>query len=412
MKISKQLSESPTTVVAVSTLVLTAFFYLAPQFLSPLVLGAIVVFLLYPFRQHSVLAKRLLTTSIVLYITWIAFELNYSLVPFIVSFIGAYLLEPIVVRLEKKGLPRFVVATIVVLSIVGVVTVFSIYFFPILFQQLDSVVKQVRDWFTVHSLKDQQQFFDFLTSLGIPEQSSRDFITTQVVPKLETILQSFLFGILNLLTSVSVIAGHLINIILVPVLLFYFIKDMPSFQDGFRNLALRIRPSSLPVLQNIHSIINSYISWQIIAAIIVSVTCSTVFSLMGVPYGIVLGMLCGLLNPIPTIGLIICIVLSILTVIIVNPPNVLSSILTIIITINAIHFVNSYFIEPKVLGEKVGLNPIVLFGSLFVFGHFFGIIGLIVAIPTTAIILLFFKEWMKFKVPDEEVEKGMNETTV
>jgi len=412
MKVSQHIVESPTTVVAVSTLVLTAFFYLAPQFLSPLVLGAIVVFLLYPFRQHSLLAKRLLTTSIVLYITWIAFELNYSLVPFIVSFIGAYLLEPIVVRLEKKGLPRYVVATIVVLMIVGVVTVFSIYFFPILFQQLDSVVKQVRDWFTVHTLKDQQQFFDFLTSLGIPEQNSRDFITTHVVPKLETILQSFLYGVLNLLTSVSVIAGHLINIILVPVLLFYFIKDMPSFQEGFRNLALRLRPSSLPVLQNIHSIINSYISWQIISGIIVSITCSTAFSLMGVPYGIVLGVLCGLLNPIPTIGLIICIVLSILTVIIVNPPNVLSSILTIIITINAIHFINSYFIEPKVLGEKVGLNPIVLFGSLFVFGHFFGIIGLIVAIPTTAIILLFFKEWMKFKDPDEEVEKGVNETTV
>lgn len=407
MKLSKQVLDSPTSVVAVSMVLLTAFFYFAPLFLSPLVLGAIVIFLLYPYRNTSVLIKRILVSTTILYITWIFFELNFSLVPFIVSFIGAYLLEPIVVRLEKKGLPRYVVATIVVLFIVGVVTFFSIYFFPILFQQLDSIVRQVRDWFTVYSLKDQQQFFDFLSSLGIPEQNARDFVSLHVVPKLETVLQSFLYGVLNLFTSVSVIAGHLINIILVPVLLFYFIKDMPSFQNGFRNLALRIRPTSLPVLQNIHSIINSYISWQIIAAILVSITCSTVFSLMGVPYGIVLGVLCGLLNPIPTIGLIICIVLSILTVIIVNPPNVLSSILTIIITINAIHFINSYFIEPKVLGEKVGLNPIVLFGSLFVFGHFFGIIGLIVAIPTTAIILLFFSEWMKMKdvIETEEVDE-------
>jgi predicted PurR-regulated permease PerM len=410
MKLSKQVLDSPTSVVAVSMVILTAFFYFAPLFLSPLVLGAIVIFLLYPYRNTSVLIKRILVSTTILYITWIFFELNFSLVPFIVSFIGAYLLEPIVVRLGKKGLPRVIAATIVVLTIVAVVTIVSIYFFPILFQQLDQVVRQIREWFTVHSLNDQQQFFDFLTSLGIPEQDSRAFINEHIVPKLETILQSFLYAILNVITSITTIAGHLINIILVPVLLFYFIKDMQYFQDGFHKLAMRIRPSSLPVLQSIHSIINSYISWQILAAIIVSTVCSISFSLMGVPYGFVLGALCGLLNPIPTIGLIICIVLSILTVILVNPPNLLSSILTIIITINAIHFINSYFIEPKILGEKVGLNPIILFASLFVFGHFFGIIGLIIAIPTTAIILLFYKEWMKFNEPI--IEEGVNETTL
>lgn len=408
MNLSKQTLTSLTTVVAVSILLLAAFFYMTPKFQSPLIIGSMILFILYPYRNASALLHRLFVISVTLFISWISFEVNSSLIPFIVAFIGAYLLEPVVKMLEEKKFHRTLSAAIVVLAIVAGVAIFSTYFFPILFQQLDQVVLQVREWFTVYNIKDQQQFFDFLSSLGISENDSRTFISQQVVPKLESILQSFLYGLLNFLTSISSVAGHIINIILVPVLLFYFIKDMPKFKEGFMSIALRIKPTSLPLLSSIHSIINSYISWQILSGFFVSTTCSLVFSIMGVPYGFVLGVLCGLLNPIPTIGLIICIVLSILTVVIVNPENLFSSILTILITINVIHFVNSYFIEPKVLGEKVGLNPILLFGSLFIFGHFFGIVGLLIAIPTTAILLLFFREWMKPRAITEEFISNEN----
>ena len=86
-------------------------------------------------------------------------------------------------------------------------------------------------------------------------------------------------------------------------------------------------------------------------------------------------------------------VIAIITVLIINPPGVGGNVITIILVVGGLHFFNAYVVEPRILGKRVGLHPIILLGSLFVFGHFFGFLGLLIAVPTTAILMMFLRDW-------------------
>jgi predicted PurR-regulated permease PerM len=70
------------------------------------------------------------------------------------------------------------------------------------------------------------------------------------------------------------------------------------------------------------------------------------------------------------------------------------------------HFINTYLIEPNILGRRVGLHPLILFGSLFIFGAVFGFMGLLIAVPCTATMMLFYNDWrnklkMEFTINEE-----------
>jgi predicted PurR-regulated permease PerM len=101
----------------------------------------------------------------------------------------------------------------------------------------------------------------------------------------------------------------------------------------------------------------------------------------------------GLLNPIPFFGSIASMIIGIIVAIFVDPEHALNHVIAITLIVNGLHFLNAYVIEPRVLGSRVGLHPVLLLASIFVFGHFFGFIGLLIAVPTTAILMMFFREW-------------------
>ena len=89
-------------------------------------------------------------------------------------------------------------------------------------------------------------------------------------------------------------------------------------------------------------------------------------------------------------------------------------ILIIVITILSWHTINAYLIEPNVLRRSVGVHPIMLFASLYVFGALFGIIGMLIAVPCTATMMLFFNDWneklkAERKIADEVVTVEANE---
>jgi predicted PurR-regulated permease PerM len=144
--------------------------------------------------------------------------------------------------------------------------------------------------------------------------------------------------------------------------------------------------------QKFDGILRVYIGWQIMASCIVATVGSIVYSIFSVPYGILLACLAGLLNPIPYFGSIFSLLIGGLVVLLVNDGNFVPNFLTIICTIAGIHFVNAYFLEPTIAGNKVGLHPVVMILSIFVFNSLFGIFGMLIAVPVTAVIMMFLQD--------------------
>jgi predicted PurR-regulated permease PerM len=196
-----------------------------------------------------------------------------------------------------------------------------------------------------------------------------------------------------LLTNISLIAAQLLNLILIPIITFYFLKDLPSLKKFIKEILSIKNPHALSMMVRVSDILKIYVGWQVLAVIWIGSAASLLLSLLGIPYAIVLGVTFGLLNPIPFFGSIASMIIGIIVAIFVEPQHALMHVIGIALVVNGLHFLNAYIIEPRILGTRVGLHPVLLLASIFVFGHFFGFIGLLIAVPTTAILMMFFREW-------------------
>jgi predicted PurR-regulated permease PerM len=122
-----------------------------------------------------------------------------------------------------------------------------------------------------------------------------------------------------------------------------------------------------------------------------------ILSAFDVPYSILIGLLTGVFNLIPTIGMFMNLGVAMFIFIFAPGSFWLHTLITTGM-IAGLHAFNSYFVEPRFLGHRVGLHPVLLIASLFIFGYFLGFVGLLIAVPTTAIILMFLKEWYSHSV--------------
>ncbi|MBK9250119.1 MAG: AI-2E family transporter [Ignavibacteria bacterium] len=382
-------------VIAISTIILSVFLHLTGM-VSPMILGGIAVFLLFPFRSQSYIVRRMLLLALILISMWMLQDLGITLLPFGVSLLIAFLIDPVVSWLERKKFKRWIAALLLIIFMVGTVGLVSIFVFPLAFLQLDDVIKQVSTMInSATTYLESRKFYRLLESFGLPQSTMKEIVQNEFMPRLESIFKVVLEALLSVLTSISGIASQLLNVILTPILTFYFVKDFPKFKRFLQRTIERKNKKVYFNLQRMSDILRVYIGWQLIAAFMVGTLASIMFSIFNVPYPVVLGVLCGFLNPIPLFGSIASMIIGIITVLLVNPTGAGGNILTIALVVNGLHFFNAYVIEPRILGTRVGLHPIILLGSLFVFGHFFGFLGLLIAVPTTAILMMFLRDWQK-----------------
>lgn len=374
---------------------ISAFGVTTGLFSSPLILIGITLFLLFPYRRRSYLIRRLIILAILLFTLWLLGDMGFALLPFVLSFFIAYLLDPLVSRLQRGKFPRWLAALLIILLLAGLTAAVSVLIFPTVFSQLDQAIKQASSLVnSATSFLESRKFYRMLSDFGLPQDKMKEIMQTEFMPKLEALFATVLQALLSLLTGLSGLASQLINVILLPILTFYFVKDMPVLKDTLREALQNRNRKILYNLERINFILRKYIGWQILAAIMIGATSSALFMLFGVPYPVVLGILCGLLNPIPIFGSLSSMLIAIVTVLVANPTDVWANITAIILIINGLHFINAYLIEPRILGSHIGLHPIVLLASLFIFGHFFGFLGLLTAVPATAVLMMFYRDWI------------------
>ena len=383
-------------ILILSALAGSTFLYLTDLIKSPVLFFLIGVFLLYPFRKESYIISRFLSLISLLFALWLLIDLNIVLLPFIIAFTIAFLSDPIIKKMESFKIKRWLGSIIILGFLGGAIAGFSVFVFPLAFTQLNQIIQQVSQF--VNSITDfleSKQFYTFLSSLGIPKASVKELVQTQLMPKAEILFKSILEGLFVLLSNVSAIANQILNLVLIPIISFYIIKDYPVLKELIQEILSSNHSKSYENILRISAILRLYVGWQMLAALWIGTVASVLLSILGIPYAIVIGVLCGLLNPIPFFGTIASMIIGSIVALLADPLNASSHIIGLVLVINGLHFINAYIIEPRVLGTRVGLHPVLLLGSLFVFGHFLGFIGFLIAVPTTAILMMFFRDWKK-----------------
>ncbi len=361
---------------------------------GPLITFAILIFIVMPYREQSAFVRRFIVLSSLVFVLWFLGELGMTLLPFAIAFFIAYLLDPLVTKLQSWKLNRSFVSLTLLLTIVGALVLVSVYIFPSVFEQMNDVIRRISSMVSsTTQYLESRQFYRWLEGFGISGANAREIVQKEVVPQLENASQVIFNGLLHVLTSLSSVAAQAVNVVLIPVLAFYFLNDLPELKKLVIGILEERNPRVLFDLSRINEIVRAYISGQIISAIFVGTSATTIFLLFKIPYAIVLGVLCGLLNPIPFLGILASLFVAVVTILVVGADAAATQIIVVALSIVILHFISTYVIDPHVTGSKIGLHPVALIAALFIFGHFFGFLGLLVSVPAAAVLVMYFTDW-------------------
>jgi predicted PurR-regulated permease PerM len=382
-----QAGPSDSVVYIVAALAFCAVAYAVHEVLSPFIVLAAVIFLLYPFRRRE-FVRRVLIGASLLVALWGFTALWSILVPFLIAFLLAYLLDPLVAWLGDRRIPRWAGSLIVVALIVGVITGAVLFALPAIVGQADvllvsvqKLVVSTREW--LYSDQPAQ----LLSRLGVPADRARDMLTTQLVPRLESVLSSVIGGVFGVVSGVSSIAMQILNILIIPFVLFFLLLDFPQISRKFVGLFPAYRQHRVrALLARVDDLMGHYLRGAVTVAVIQGTIATIGLWIIGVNSPFVLGVMTGLLDFVPYIGLITSLVVSCIVAMFSGDP-VSTKVVAVVILFLSQKLLEATVLGPKIIGSKVGIHPVVLILSLMVFGYFLGFVGLLVAVPVTAVAL-------------------------
>ena len=336
------------------------------------------------------------------------------LTPIAVAAILAFLLEPVVRFSMRLGLSRLISIILVYLAFAAFFVGLLVYIIPPAYRQGNTLVKNfpgymqktqaltTRTFENLHRLSS----LDFLRSdqtdqpaneqlSALVSQSIKDAgnWVQQKIPDLAVesgrFLQRSLGGFLG-------VFGLLLSMILVPIFLFFFLKDSASIAENWsRYLPLRASPLKNEIVSlvgEINSYLISFFRGQLIVSLIDGFLISVALLILGLDFAILIGLMVGVLGLIPYLGMMICYIPAVIIAAAQfgdwTHPLIVTAIFILANNIDGI------FIAPKIVGESVGLHPLTVIVSVLAWSLILGgLLGALLAVPLTATIKVLLKRY-------------------
>ncbi|QDR80829.1 AI-2E family transporter [Sporomusa termitida] len=337
-------------------------------------------------KKHVRLAIIILFLLGIVYFFWLV---RSGLYPFIIALILAYLLNPPVCYLERKGLSRGLAITLVYVVLFTIVILGGARLVPVLVRDLESFAKELPQ-----ILKKVEELFYLIQNQyhnSVLPYSMRLAIDDALL-SLQQAGQGF---VRDLTDSIMGLVTHFIGLAITPILAFYFLYDWRQIKEGFTLLIpCRWRHEYMLALKDVDKVLSGVIRGQLIVAVIVGVLVSSGLYLFKVPFALLIGIAAGLLDVIPYFGAFIGATPAITLALLESPVLAVKVGLLFFI----IHQLEGSIISPKILGENVGLHPITVVFFLFAGGELFGIIGMLLGVPVAAVGKVLIKHGIRMLV--------------
>ena len=190
-------------------------------------------------------------------------------------------------------------------------------------------------------------------------------------------------SVFTIASSLSAAGGWIVNVFIGLIISFYLLIEKDRIIYYAKNVIRLFLPKKaserlLSVLSDVNNIFSGYIGGQVTDAIIMAILISVSFSIVGIDYAVIIGLISGFSNLIPYIGAVVAFILSVSVGLLSGEPIMALYAAIIVLVLQQI---DSVFIVPKVVGKSVDLHPVLVLLALSVFGTLFGIVGMIFAVP-------------------------------
>ena len=337
----------------------------------------------------------MIVTLGVLALLWLLDVAGSVLAPFALALVLAYVADPVVDRLERRGVSRTWGALFVLLLAALGIALGIVLLVPIVAEQgaqfledLPRMLAEFQTWYRARVTRLAQSNLpvvgDIMWERAL-EIDSED-VNAWIAQRAESLRPSWgaAMGVGRGVQAALTILGFLI---LTPVLTFYILRDFPRLQAwGREALPHDRRESTLAFLHEYDVLLGEYLRGQLLVALFVGITTGIAFWAVGFPNSVLLGVVAGVFNIVPYLGMIVSLVPA-LVIAIVTPPLWLSLVKVGIIFFG-VQSLDAYVLSPRIVGGRVGLHPVWVMLAIIGFGSFFGVVGLLFAIPLAVLIKL------------------------
>lgn len=317
------------------------------------------------------------------------------LTPVLVSLLLAYLLDPAVDRFEARGYSRTVgIFWCLVLGGGGIVA-FALFLWPTIAHLVDEIgrgVPRLFDLVTVQALPWLEgtalPWIERTTGVDMPSSLSSvgADLGESVRSQVPTLLRRVTEGFAAVWTQTGAIVASVLNLVLIPVLTFYLLRDFDVMRLAAADyLPLHDRDWYLERLGKMDQVVGAWFRGQVEVALILAGLYAFGLGLtfgiagIGAVSGVAIGLLAGLLNIVPYFGFVIGIGLA--TLLALLDWSGWGPVIGVLVTFAVVQGLEGYVITPRVVGEKVGLSPVVVIITLLLGGTLLGLTGVLLALP-------------------------------
>ena len=323
----------------------------------------------------------------------IADFLGVIMLPIILAAVFYYLLNPIVDYFEARKVNRVVSISVLFAIILALIIWGLAVAIPNMVTQGEKFAANFPDYVEsgekhITSLLGDVRFKQFRPQIEKAVTSFSDNLI-EISKNLSTTLVNSTSSFLSTATSV------IISLMIFPFILFYLLRDGKSLNQYVTNMLPNAwRNDTSTVLTQVNLQLSSYVRGQLIVAATVAIMFSIMFSIIGLKYAVVIGIVAGFLNLIPYLGSFLAMIPAVIIALVAGPFMVLKVAIVFVIE----QTIEGRFVSPLVLGSKLNIHPITILFVLLTSGKIFGFWSVLIGIPVYAsakVIIVYFYKWYR-----------------
>ena len=335
---------------------------------------------------------RLWLLSVLLFSGWLLYLLSPILTPFVISALLAYLGDPLADRLEARGIKR----TLAVALVFSVLFVLLLLLLLLLIPRIEAQISQL--------LQKLPGYLEWLRGTALPYLQSilpGDAEGLDLNLLQETLRKHWREAgglAATLWTSVSgsgvALLGLLANIVLVPVLTFYLLRDWDRLVAGVRKLLpRRSEPTVSRLAAEADEVLGAFLRGQLMVMFALGIIYTTGLWLVGLELALLIGMSAGLVSFVPYLGLIVGILIAgVASILQVKGIGDLPWVILVFVVGQVLE---GTLLTPHLVGERIGLHPVAVIFAVLAGGQLYGFFGILLALPVAAVVMVLLRHLLE-----------------
>lgn len=325
----------------------------------------------------------------------LAYTLAAVLEPFFIALLLAYLGNPLTKTLQRCYLPR-TVAVIIVFCLTLIVLALCIgLLLPSIEEQILLLVNKIPLFIHFWQTTGLTQLTQLSDKLGLSAYLQTDTLKNFASDHWQQAGHYLSVLLTTVSHSGAAIFTWVVNVLLIPVVTFYVLRDWPTLLSNSEALLpRRIAPAVVKLLAQCDEVLGAFFKGQLLVMVALAILYTAGLSIVGLQLALLIGLIAGLLSIVPYLGFSIGLISALLTAAIQFPDRI--HLLYVLIVFIIGNILEGMILTPCLVGDKIGLHPVAVIFAILAGGQLFGFVGILLALPVAAVLMVLLRHLHRY----------------